>query len=282
MADDFKVLARDQAFLARHDVSELARLAIQRVADPKGMLQVQSPQLSGRLYELCDAFLSDSNEPRHAEIHRMRRDGIAISEIIDHVIPAIATLLDQRWLDDNLNFVEVTIGTARLQETVRSLVAHELSEAAADIHNRQNVGAPGCAHTPRVLVVIPRPENHSLGAFVAADQFRRLGYDVDVAVDQHPKEIAVSVRERHYEMVGISVASRRTLAASRELVDIIRATVKRATPIVLGGSLSDTDQDLKQATGVDHVARNVRDALEKCGLNIVELDPPHILMADCT
>lgn len=282
MADDSRSFTQDRSILADHDVTELAGLALQRLARPESARQVEpkSTGLAERLDDLCDAFLSDQNEERHHAIHRMRMDGIGTVEIIDHVIPAVAAVLGQRWTDDRLSFVEVTIGSARLQEAVRALIAHELSSTAAHLHVPSNVADPGRVHTPRVLMVIPRPEHHTLGAFVATDQFRRFGYAVDIALDQHPKQIAVMLRERRYCMIGITIAGRRTLASSRELVDIIRSTVTRVTPIVLGGSLVQTDQDLKMATGVDHVARTVRDALEICGLNILELDPPAPVMAD--
>ncbi|OAN73674.1 hypothetical protein A8B78_18005 [Jannaschia sp. EhC01] len=280
MADDSRTFAQDRAILADHDVTELAKLALQRLARPGGARPVESKGLAERLDDLCDAYLSDRNEDRHQIIHQMRADGISTVEIIDHVIPAVAAVLGQRWTDNAISFVEVTIGTARLQEAVRALIAHGLSSTGTYLDNDKNSAGPDRVHTPRVLLVIPRPEHHTLGAFVAADQFRRFGYAVDIAVDQHPKEVAVTLRDRRYSMIGISIAGRRTLASSRELVDIIRATVTRVTPIVLGGSLLDTDQDLKMATGVDHVARTVRDALEICGLNIVELDPPSKSVAD--
>lgn len=281
MADDIRIFTQDQAFLANHDVGEFAKLALQQLASPTGMRTARSAGLTEHLDKLCEAFLSDSNEPRHHEIHQMRRDGVTVPEIIDHVIPAVAAILGQRWADDELTFAEVTIGSARLQEAVRGLTAHELSWTANGIREIKRSAGPDRVHTPpRVLMVIPRPEQHTIGAFVAADQFRRFGYKVDIAVDQHPEEIAVSLQKRNYCMIGITVAGRRTLASSRELVDIIRATVTRVTPIVLGGSLLDTDQDLKIATGVDHVARSVRDALDKCGLSIAELDPPQKMMAN--
>jgi methylmalonyl-CoA mutase cobalamin-binding subunit len=124
------------------------------------------------------------------------------------------------------------------------------------------------------MILVPRAEQHTLGAFIAADQFRRLGFEVDVLVDLHPRQVAFALRKRRYAMIGITVSGRRTLASARELVDIIRTTVRRATPIVVGGSLIGTDQDLKTATGADHMATDVKQAIELSGLSIVELDPP--------
>ncbi len=231
----------------------------------------------GRLNLLADAFLADGPEARHALVSRMRKDGMNTPEMIDYIIPEVARILGQRWADDTLSFADVTIGSARLQETVRSLVARELSATVGGLNSTYKRLKTEKAR--RVLLIIPRPEQHTLGAFVAADQFRRLGFDVDLLVDHHPRQVAFALRKRRYAMIGITIAGRRSLAATRELVDIIRTTATRVTPIVLGGSLVDTDPELKKATGVDHVVTSVAEALELCGLNIVELDPPHMAMA---
>lgn len=276
MADDQTNFVTQPSDLRGEDVRELARRTPQHVMHGSSARLPLSTSLQQRLNRLCETFLADENEPRHQVISRMRRDGIATSEIIDHVIPELALILGQRWADDDISFVEVTIGSARLQEAVRALVAREM---AHNYDTLETTAGPNGAHTPRVLLVIPRSEEHTLGVFVAADQFRRFGYHVDLAVDQHPKQIAAALGQRHYSMIGLTIAGRRTLASARELVDIIRTTMTQVTPIVLGGSLIESDQDLKKATGVDHVVRTVRDALDICGLNIVELDPPRKMMA---
>jgi methylmalonyl-CoA mutase cobalamin-binding subunit len=199
----------------------------------------------------------------------MLHDGVSTVDLIDHVVPAVARLLGQRWADDDLSFVEVTIGSARLQEEVRGLIAKEKANGP------DHIGAPLCGKSAqRVLMVIPRAEEHTLGPFVAAHQFRRFGYDVDTAVDQSAKQIAIMLKQHRYCMVGLTTAGLKSLASTRDLVDIIRRTVAEGTPIVLGGSLITTEQNLKAETGVDYVVHSVRDALDLCGLSIVELDPP--------
>jgi methylmalonyl-CoA mutase cobalamin-binding subunit len=86
-------------------------------------------------------------------------------------------------------------------------------------------------------LIIPRTEEHTLGAFVVADQIRRHGCEVDIAMDVHPRQVAEKVRKTRYHMVGITAAGRRSLASAKELVETIRASVTRVTPIVLGGSV---------------------------------------------
>lgn len=275
MADEHRDLTTLPADFASDDVRELSRAAMRHLSVATSSL---STRLKQRLDDLCETFLADDNDPRHEAISRMRRDGIATSEIIDYVIPELARILGRRWADDDLSFIEVAIGSARLQETVRGLVARELSQGF-DTLDTDNADPEGI-QTPRVLLVVPRTEEHTLGVFVAADQFRRFGYRVDIAVDQRPKQIAIAIQRRNYSMIGLTIAGRRALAASRELVDIIRSSAAFDTPIVLGGSLIGTEQDLKKTTGVDHVVKTVRDALDICGLNILELDPPRQMMAN--
>lgn len=216
----------------------------------------------GRLEQLFGAFLSPDEDLRHDMLFRMRQDGIRIDDIIDRVLPSVARLLGERWASDQISFAHVTIGTARLQEAVRVLgwhdkTRHRLAEDA-----------------PVILLVIPRPEHHTLGAFVLADQWRRVGYRVDVAIDLNPRQIAEMLRHRRYVMIGITAAGRRTLASARELVDILRLTIAPVAPIFVGGAILDKDLDVLAITGADHTARDAGEALRVCGLAATGFEDP--------
>ena len=90
-----------------------------------------------------------------------------------------------------------------------------------------------------------------------------------MAVDRHPRQIHEMLRRKPYRMVGITVSGRRTLASAKELVDIIRLTVTRVTPIVIGGAILDKGLDVLALSGADHTARDAVSALRRCGLNAV-------------
>jgi len=249
-------------------VRSLARQAIRLMASRNSAPSDLSAQ---RLRVLCDAFLDEHDDARHLVLMRLRQSGVGLRDIIDRIVPDIARCLGQRWADDDISFAEVTIGSARLQETVRALGAKDqawqnvIYAKGGRAGEDQRPRIPG-ARAPRILLVVPSPEHHTLGIFVAADQLRRLGYMVDIALDKHPRQIADSVRFGRYAMLGITAAGRRTLATTREIVDTVRSNTMRVIPIVLGGSILEADFDLRSLTGVDHVAPDMVTALGLCGL----------------
>ena len=252
--------------------AEIARLAARAIAVLLRERDTQRATVEARLMLLCDAFLSERDETRHAVLGRMRRDGIPVDDLIDLVLPEVARFMGRRWAEDDISFADVTIGAARLQESVRLLATgtgRGEGRRMADDAARPKVRRPA----KRVLLVVPRPEHHTLGVFVVADQLHRRGYETDIAVDMHPRQVAEMVLNRRYCMVGITASGRRALASARELVETIRASVRRVTPIVLGGSIVAGGSNLKAQTGVDHVVRDVESALRLCGLegSITEL-----------
>lgn len=234
------------------DVRRLAKRALDVLAIDK----TKTPEAARtHLVSLCDAFTGPDIDQCHDALARIQKSGISRDDIVDHVLPGAARLMGERWFADEISFVEVTIGTARLQEAVRSLAAQ----------NRLHDAHIGRAKAPRVLMVLPRGEDHSFGLIVATDQLRRLGYHVDIAVDQTPTQIARLVRNTRFDFVGIGVVSRRTLALAKDIVEKIRMTVTNYTPIVISGVQFATDKDVIAATGADHVVRDVRTALKVCG-----------------
>ena len=245
---------------------EIARLAQRAIAVLAADRPGRSDELNLRLGQLCDAFLAPEDNSRHDLMMRLRQDGVAPGEIVDHIIPAVAAQMGQRWFADEISFAHVTIGAARLQEAVRVM------------GKREPIRDTARTEAPEILVIIPRGEDHTLGAFVLADQLRRRGYRVDMAIDRHPRQVAEMVRRRRYAMVGLTVSGRRTLASAKELVDIIRSTVTRVTPIIIGGAILDKGIDAATLSGADHAARDVGSALRRCGLNaVVSETSPHEL-----
>lgn len=234
----------------RGGVNSLAAKALSVLRSRGGAIgsDYSNPQLQG----ICDAFVDNDDSLRHDVISALQAHGLTNKDIIEHIIPTTARLMGERWFDNKLSFADVTIGAARLQETIRALNVKA---------SRETVLNGDC-----ILLVVPRTEYHTLGVFVAANQFRCLGIDVHLAVGMHPRQVAHLVKRHRFPAVGITASGRRSLIAARELVDAVRNSVPKITPIIIGGSVTKLSLDIKQMTGADHVTSDPERVIDLCGL----------------
>ncbi|MEM9972048.1 MAG: cobalamin-dependent protein, partial [Pseudomonadota bacterium] len=172
--------------------------------------------------------------------------------IVDRYLPEAARRLGASWCEDEMSFADVTIGSARLQAILRDLRAPQVTHVNA----------------VSVLIVVPRDAYHTLGAGVVADQLRRLGVEPRMALGLKPIELSELVETHDFNAVMISAASCEKLETLRELVNCVRAASHAATPVIIGGTVTDKDTDIRTLTGADYVSNNPEEALRACGLMI--------------
>jgi methylmalonyl-CoA mutase cobalamin-binding domain/chain len=238
--------------LEEEDVVALAMKAIVMLASRRGGPPKRTRE--ERVKDLCDAVVHQDESRQHAVIAQMVSAGISTADVAEDYVTLAARKLGEAWVDDSLSFSEVTVGAARLQEIVRSLGYAE---------------AGGSVTVPlghRILLVIPPEEDHTLGAFVAANQFRRYGLWVHLAIGQTADEVAETVAAQDFEMIGISGAGRRALDSVRKLVTTVKQRCPRCAPVVVGGNLCKLDDRVLELTGADFVTTSPRQAMGFCGL----------------
>ncbi len=164
----------DQADVVALAVKALSVLASRRKTPSKRSREE-------RVTELCDAVVNEDPSLHHAVVAQMVAAGISSADVAETYVALAARKLGEAWVDDTLAFSQVTIGAARLQEIVRSLGRTDVS------------GSVTVPLGHRILLVIPSEEDHTLGAFVAANQFRRYGLWVHLAIRQTADEVAATV-----------------------------------------------------------------------------------------
>lgn len=207
-----------------------------------------------RVRQFCEALLRGSDEDRNDLVERFLAAGVSPEELCDVYAPQVARQLGEGWVDDTLSFAEVTLGAARLQEIVRG------------IEGRGEVRLQPIPLGRSMLLAVPACEDHCLGAFIAANHFRRLGLWVSLAIGMAEGEIADTVQRNAFSLVGISVGSRRSVAPVAKLVKEIRGRDGLPPPIVVGGSAVALEPDLRDLTGADLVTTAPREAVAFCGL----------------
>jgi len=256
MTDDIANRRQFSRSVEGKDVQPIVRSVLATVARGDVRMVVQQK----RFLLFADAFLESDGALYHAAIDRALAFGLSPLQVIDELIPATARLMGDRWFADEISFADVTISTARLQEAVRALAAQDRANGRR---------RPLSMTAPEILIILPPGEEHSLGLFVAMDQFRRLGYRVTAAVDQPSSQIIEMIQTGAFAMIGLTVSRRRTLVSTKVLVEKIRKAVPDVAPIVVGGSCLDLGVDVLKETGADLIARDAKTALDLCGLSVL-------------
>ena len=205
---------------------------------------------------LCDALVSESETSHQAVLSAMVSNGISQADILQFYIPDAARLLGEMWLNDSASFVDVTVGAGRLQRLYRDTVG-----ASAGGWPSRSIPLG-----QSVIMVVPSFEAHSLGAFAAAEQLRRHGAWVHMAIGLNASELCATVSSSPYSMIGFSAATPETLEGVTGLIRYLRETVSHLPPIVVGGRIVEMANDVAQRSGADYAVTTARQALSICGL----------------
>ncbi|MEO0999978.1 MAG: cobalamin B12-binding domain-containing protein [Pseudomonadota bacterium] len=185
----------------------------------------------------CRALLDGDPEAALAHVDTLRRRGVSDEAIFRRHLVAAAHRLGEMWCDDQAHFVEVTLASAHLQRLIRRL-SPDLPPLAP-------------AAGRRALFVVPSGETHALGLMMAAEVFRRAGWDV--AVEYHPDEAELCNRARvgRFDLVGVTSGHRLMMERLAALVLALRTVSPGHTRIVVGGAIVQLEPDLVDRLGID-------------------------------
>ncbi len=170
-----------------------------------------------------ELLLADRVPALEQALDSMVARGLSAESVVLEVLVASARRLGQRWADDCSDFVTVTVAVGRLQHLLRRLSPVLCSEAAP------------CAVGLRVLLAQPQDEAHIFGLSVAAEFFRRDGWDVVGGVSGAVGDPVQRVRAEWFDVVGLSIGSASRLPWARDCVAAMRQFSRNPALVVLVG-----------------------------------------------
>lgn len=240
--------ARAARVLAASAIAEVAR----RYAPgrPSGRARGSGGAGAPTMEELCAALYDEDGLARHRVFSRFRAYGVTGEEVIAKLIPAAARRLGELWVEDSIGFVDVTLGAARLQEAARA-------------NEPKGTDGQASMSQPSILLCVPEGEDHTLGAFVAADRFRRAGFWVRLVIGCTPADAAEAAASRSFAMVGLSAGSRRLVQPLADMVGAIRGRLSDPPPIFIGGHIVELEPQVHALVGADAAASDVRLAISR-------------------
>lgn len=235
--------------LAKEALEQLASLQVQKA-------EVVEPEL---LQSLVSAILDVATDDSAALMQLMVAQKVKPEVLATLYIPEAARALGTGWNEDRLSFVEVTIGTARLESLLHELGPH--------------IGVRRAAQALSVLILVPQAEQHTLGAYVLALDLRRAGHEVAIRIAPTAAELTQVVHATRFDRVLISVACQSGLMSSAAMIKTLRLVARSPLRVLVVGAIDCPDVLLLDATGADCVARDISSALA----DFAEPDPGEAL-----
>jgi methanogenic corrinoid protein MtbC1 len=186
------------------------------VGDARSILG--DPCAAAMAYALCD----EDDGAASLLVDDLLEAGVSVGDVcLDHLAPA-ARRLGDLWDRDKLPFTDVTLASARIQAILRRLPADRT--AVRVNHDR---GA--------VFGAVPG-EQHTLGVMMAADLFRRNGWDVGLMIGLTHDEMIARISRDDRRVIGLSCSGDHSYPALRRLL----AALAKARPdaeLLLSGQI---------------------------------------------
>lgn len=240
----------------------LVESALRKVAS--NVQEVQPRTRRDWIEHLCAALVSESDTGYRAAIASLIATGVSQREVLQSFIPEASRTLGEMWVQDRASFIDVTLGASRLQAIYREY------EDQGDTRWLDRSIPLGQS----VLMVIPQFEQHSLGAFVAADQLRRYGLWVHMGIGLDHLELTRLVAHGGFSMIGLSLATAKTVEKVTGLIDHVRKETPDCPPIVIGGRAVEDARLIERRTGADHAVKSISEAVQRCGLGTIGRELP--------
>ena len=241
---------RLRTVLPEQAVSNVAREVVRRLAFrmPRAG-QGTAPPDAADIARFCTALTDRHEEEAERFIQNLRRGGNSVHAIYLSYIAGAARELGRRWDEDEISFAVVTMASGRLYRIIRGL-RHVLDRAGVD--------APD---DDRVLLALLPGDTHTLASEMAADIFRRAGWDIDLALGEDHDAVIARAETARLAAIVIVANDSRDLAQLMRMVIGLRI-VAPMTPVALAGKVLSTP-GVADLCGVDAVIATLESAPER-------------------
>lgn len=255
--DSFEYKKADQQIrlvnkkLPQQAVSELAREVVRRLAFriPNAALRSDLPT-EDEISELCDALLSPQDRAADDFILTVRRNSADIEGVYLSYVAGAARRLGQLWDEDQISFMDVTLGCGKLYRIIRGL-RHVI--APSIVKDRDEY--------PAMFALVPG-ETHTLGIEIATDIFRREGWDVDMMVGLDHDHLIEQSDRRTYRAIVLVANSDSMIEPLARLVLALRIS-HPMSHIIVAGNILDHYPNISSLVGSDAVIRDIETAVAK-------------------
>ena len=227
--------------LPADSVEALAREVIRRLTEHDDHISVEAPA-EGQIELLCHALLAEDSKAGAAFINDVRSAGASIDAVYLKYLAAAARMLGHWWDIDAVSFSQVALGTGRMYAIMRAM--HHQMPIKRQLVSRS-----------AVFVSVPG-ETHTLGVRMAADLFRKDGWEIDLKINEDHDSLVAHIVESDAVLVGISAGGQQSLQALSRLIVALRVRMP-ATALFVSGQITAEATEAIKLIGVDGIVNDI-------------------------
>ncbi len=193
--------------------------------------------------ELAKLVLGSNDEEAAGFILGLKDGGVSLDSLHMELLEPTARHLGELWNQDRIDFVDVTLGVARLQRLVH------VFEGLDDI--------PDYDEKRKVLLATAPGEQHSLGSTIVQKFLRAAGWHVWTCATPRLEDAADIASKEWFGVVGFSLSSDLHLDSLSQIIARVRQmSLNPKVGIMVGGSAIARNPDWVEAIGADGTAAN--------------------------
>lgn len=216
----------------------------------RGSAPTDAPALSiaSQVADFADLVVRHESSVAEAYVKFLVQRGLDLETLLLHLLAPAARRLGDLWDNDKIDFVDVTIGTSRLQQLV-----HYLTFPLGTPHDDPS----------RTLLLLPAPgEQHTFGLVMASEIFRQKGWHVQGGAAMEPKQIFSLISQQRFAVIGFSLSCDRLIEPLCCSIEAVRRMSKnKSVQLMVGGGVFNGNSVLQKAVGADLIASDAQEAL---------------------
>lgn len=192
--------------------------------------------------------------------------GSTVEDLMIDVLAPAARILGVRWESDMADFIEVTMGLWRLQESVHALSSRRRRLLADN--------AAGC----RVLCAVMPGDDHGFGSIMLEEMFVHAGWIADGCRHGLTEDLVGHVAGSWFDVIALTASIDQPIARLREIIAALRnASINPAVGLLVGGRLFSANPGLADAIGADATADDGRAGIAAAAALVGRLAPGRAL-----
>jgi len=201
------------------------------------------PPGSDEIHQLADIVLGTDLEAAAAYVLVLRDRGLQMDTLFIELLEPTARYLGEMWDRDECDFIDVTLGVARLQK---------LLAVFNDTHS-----IPALDTRRQVLMAMTPGDQHYFGVTMVERFLLAAGWQVQTELSATVEEIADAARRQWFAVVGLTAGSERQLDVLRSTIALVRQqSLNPAISVMVGGPMFTARPALAAEVGADATAPN--------------------------